>query len=65
MYHMAQVQEQIDITRSQIIEQLQNEISQFQQKMEIMGDRNCGYSVYQSIITRKRMLIQQLSQLTD
>ena len=66
MYRMAMIQEQIDITRRQIIEQLQEEIGQFQQKMEQADGANSGgYNVYQAIISRKQTLIQQLSQMTN
>ena len=65
MYRMAMVQEQIDITRRQIIEQLQDEIGQFQQKMTQTDDMNSGHNIYQAIIFRKQTLIQQLSQITN
>ena len=65
MYRMAMIQEQIDITRRQIIEQLQDEIGQFQQKMRQVDGKSGGYNVYQSIISRKQSLIQQLTQIAN
>lgn len=65
MHRMAIIQEQIDITRMQIIEQLQDEIGQFQQEMRLADDKSGGYNVYQAIISRKQSLIQQLSQLAN
>ena len=65
MYRINMIQEQIDITRRQIIEQLQDEIGQFQQKIVQTDSKSRGYNVYQAIISRKQALIQQLSELTN
>ncbi len=67
MNHMENIQSHIEITRQQIISQLQDEISQFQQELGKMhadsdDERDTwGYRVYHTIIARKRQLITRLS----
>jgi hypothetical protein len=67
MYHMDTIQNYIEITRQQIIRQLQEEIAHFQgelYKLSAGCDRECdvmGYRLYSSIIRRKRQLISSLS----
>lgn len=63
MCRMEMVQQQIDITRNQIINQLQDEIVQFQQKISQVNGETRGVKVYQTIIYRKQTLIRQLSQI--
>ena len=67
MNHMECIQRHIDVTRQQIIRQLQDEISQYQQELGGMqaprhGESDkWGYRVYQSIIEHKQDLIARLS----
>ncbi len=71
MSRIQMIQEHIDITRNQIIEQLQDEVAQFQQKMNLMDESSngknerWGRTVFQEIISRKRTLIQRLSQMPN
>ncbi len=67
MNHMETIQGHIEITRQQIIGQLEEEISQFQNKLKKISS-NCsdekdrwGQRAYQTIILRKRQLISKLS----
>ena len=65
MDHMENIQNHIEITRQQIIDQLHDEISLFQRelgKMHTDGDCDAwGRRVYNTIIARKRKLITSLS----
>ncbi|MEN8169663.1 MAG: hypothetical protein ABFS08_05515 [Pseudomonadota bacterium] len=67
MNHLETIQNHIEITRQQIIRQLQDEISQSQFELgELHTDsgRECdvwGDRVYNKIIARKRQLISGLS----
>lgn len=66
MSHMETIQGKIEITRQQIIQQLQDEISQFQLELGSLsadGERGVerrGKQVYQRGIERKRQLISNL-----
>ena len=65
MCHMATIQNYIEITRQQIISQLQDEIEQFQSKLEMYAVYGKGghyeESVCGKIIARKQQLIARLS----
>jgi hypothetical protein len=64
---METIQGQIEITRQQIISQLQDEISHFQVELgkfptdSNKEEDNWGARIYQTIIARKRQLISNLS----
>ena len=66
MNHMEAVQQQINITRSQFIHQLNEEITQIQRELINLSPGNSsktarmGETVYQTMIARKRRLINQL-----
>ena len=67
MNHMETIQGHIEITRQQIISQLQDEISQFQVELGKLRT-DCGTEgdiwgrrIYNKVIARKRQLICSLS----
>lgn len=65
MHHMDTIQNYIEITRQQIIRQLQEEIAHFQGELgKIHSDNESdlwGQRVYSKIIFRKRQQISALS----
>lgn len=67
MNHMDIMQQQIEVTRQQIISQLNDEISHFQNELRKLSysegeTRNIwGQRIYARIIDRKRELIASLS----
>ncbi len=67
MNHMETIQGHIEVTRQQIISQLKEEISHFQEELaRLPADSNresvlWGKRIYRTIIARKHRLISNLS----